>query len=143
MSESSSTLSWRSWPLVDSRRWSWLVPLAVLGVGAGVSYLGGGWLLALAVVAGLGVTLRHFVLPIDYEITSLGIRRRTMRRSRLVPWHAVRAYQLRPTGVVLYQRHDATKLDLLRSMFVPYPDEPDELLIAIRSQLSHAVEMPQ
>lgn len=105
-------------------------------------YLGGGWLLVLASVVGLTVTLRHFMLPIEYEITSLGIRRRTMRRSRLVPWHAVRAYQLRPTGVVLFQRHDASKLDLLRSMFVPYPEEPDELLLAIRSQLTHAVEMP-
>jgi hypothetical protein len=119
------------------------MPLGVLGIGAGVLYLGGGWLLALAAIAGLIVTLRQFVLPIKYETTSLGIRRRTLRRSRLIPWHAVKAYRLRPTGVVLYQRHDATKLDLLRSMFVPYPDEPDELLLAIRSQLSHAVEIPQ
>ena len=50
-------------------------------------------------------------------------------RTRLVPWHAIRAYQLRPTGIVLYQRSDPGNFDLLRSMFVPYPPDADELLV--------------
>jgi hypothetical protein len=105
--------------------------------------MGGGWLLALAAVVGLAITLRQFLLPVGYEIASIGIRRQSMRRSRLIPWHAVHAYQLRATGVVLYQRSDPSKLDLLRSSFVPYPSDPDELLVAIRPHLSHAVEISQ
>lgn len=139
--EGGTTLAWRAWPLVDDRKWAWIVPLGMIGIGVAVWYLGGGWLLAAAAVAGLTITLRQFLVPIHYEVAPLGIRRHVMRHSRLVPWHAVRAYQLRPTGVVLYQRSDPTKFDLLRSLFVPYPADPDELLCAIRPHLSHAVEL--
>jgi len=55
----------------------------------------------------------------------------------------VRAYQLRPTGVVLYQRGDPSTFDLLRSLFVPYPADEDEMLCAMREHLTHAVELPQ
>ncbi len=138
-----ATLTWRKWPLVDARRRAWVVPVGMVSVGVAVWYLGGGWLLAAAAVVGLAITLRQFLVPTNYEVASLGIRRYVMRHSRLVPWHAVRAYQLRATGVVLYQRSDPTKFDLLRSEFVPYPADPDELIGAIRPHLAHAVEIPQ
>ena len=35
---------------------------------------------------------------------------------RLVPWHAIRAYQLRSTGVVFFQRADPTPIDLLQQL---------------------------
>jgi hypothetical protein len=104
--------------------------------------MGGGWPLAVLAVAGLAITLRQFLFPVHYEVTPLGIRRQLFRRSRLVPWHAVHAYQLRPTGVVTYRRIDPTTFDVLRSLFVPYPSDPDELLVAIRPHLSHAAEIP-
>jgi len=136
-------LEWRSWPLVDHPRWSWLVVVGILAAGGIVANLGDSWLLGAATVVGLAATLRQFFLPINYEVDSLGVRRHALGRRRLVPWHAVRAYQPRPTGVVLYQRPDPTTVDLLRSLFVPYPDEEDEALIALRHYLSHAVELPE
>ncbi len=135
-------LRWRCWPLMDHPRWSWLVAVAILAVGILVWFLGGGWLLAAAAMTGLAATLWQFLLPVDYEISTLGLRRRALRRARLVPWHTVRAYQPRTSGIVLYQRSDPTKLDLLRSVFVPYPADEDELLCAARQHLSHAVELP-
>ena len=57
-------------------------------------------------------------------------------------WQAVRAYQLRSTGVVLFQQPDPSAIDLLRSIFIPYPADEDELLCALRDYLSHAVELP-
>jgi hypothetical protein len=59
-----------------------------------------------------------------------------------VPWQAIRAYQLRPTGILLYQTPDPSTLDLLRSLFVPYPADEDEMLVAVRSYLPHATELP-
>jgi hypothetical protein len=138
-----AALRWRSWPLKDRPRWSWLVACGLLGAGAAVWFAGGGWLLGVAAIAGLAGTLWQFLLPVRYEVDSLGVRRSALRRSRLIPWHSVRAYQLRPTGVVLYQRVDPTKIDLLRSVFVPYPGDEDELLCAMREHLPHAVELPQ
>jgi hypothetical protein len=141
--EHAATLTWQSWPLAEHLRWSWLVVVGILAISGIVLYLGGSWLLAAAVVAGAIATLWQFFLPVKYEIASLGLRRNALGRTRLVPWHAIRAYQLRPTGVVFYQRSDPTKVDLLRSLFVPYASDADEMLCAIRDHLPHAVEVPQ
>lgn len=135
--------SWRSWPLADGPRTSWLVPVVIACTGIGVVYEGGGWILAVVAAAGLAVTLWPFILPVKYEVTSLGVRRRVFNHMRLVPWHAIRAYQLRPTGIVLYQRSDPSTVDLLRSMFIPYPVDADELLVAVRQYASHAIELAQ
>jgi len=135
-------LRWRSWPLVEHRRWSWLVVLSMAAVSGCIWYAGGGWPLALATFAGMAVTLWQFLLPVDYELTPLGLRRSALRRTRLVPWQSVRAFQARTTGVILYQRADPTGIDLLRSLFVPYPSDEDDLLCALRHYLSHSVELP-
>jgi len=138
---SAATTRWRSWPLADSLRWSWLVPLAITGVAVVVWCLDGGWLLSFAAVAALAATLWQFLLPVTFEINSLGIRRRALGRTRLVPWNAVRAYQLRPTGIVLFQRPGPLAVDYLRSLFVPYPPDEDELQCATQQYLSHATEL--
>jgi hypothetical protein len=136
-------LTWRSWPLLDRPRSSWIVPAILASVAVGVWYVGGGWVLAVVALAGLATAFWSFLLPIEYEVGAMGLRRRVLNRTRLVPWHAIRAYQLRPSGIVLYQRSDPEAVDLLRSMFVPFPPDADELLVAIRQYASHAVELPQ
>jgi hypothetical protein len=136
-------IRWRVWPLMDNLRWSWAVGGGVLSVGGAVWYSGGDWRLSLAAMAGLSATLWQFFLPVEYEIGPLGLRQQALGRTRLMPWHAVRAYQLRSSGVVLYPRDEPTKADLLRSLFVPYPADADELLCAMREHLSHAAELPQ
>src|SRR3990172_12551025 len=73
--EPASTMRWRSWPLVDRPRWSWLVVFGMLAAGGLVWYLGGGWLLAVAAVGGLAGTLRQFLLPAGFELDTLGVRR--------------------------------------------------------------------
>jgi hypothetical protein len=141
--EIAANIRWRNWPLVEQRRWSWLAVCGILGTGGFVWYAGGGWLLALAAAVGLAGTIWPFLLPVQYEIDSLGLRRSALGRSRLVAWHAVRAYQLRPTGVILYRRADPTPADVLRSFFVPFPEDEDAMLCALREHLPHAIELPQ
>jgi hypothetical protein len=143
VAEYAATIRWRTWPLADHAPWSWVALLGALIVGAAVYWLGGGWLLAVFSVAGLAATLWQFLLPVVYELGALGLRHQVLGRSWIVPWYAVRAYQLRPTGVVLYQRGDPVKIDLARSLFVPYPADADEMLCALREHLSHAIELPR
>ncbi len=143
ITERAVPVAWRSWPLVDQRRWSWLVMALLVAVGGGVWFLGGGWLLAVVVTLGLATTLWKYFMPIDYELAPLGLRRRVLGRTRVVPWHSIRAYRLRPSGVVLYQRSEAGVIDLLRSMFVPFPPDADDLVSAMRQYASHAAEVPQ
>ena len=96
----------------------------------------------LVAVGTLALALWQFLLPVTYEICSLGVRRYALGRMRLVPWTAIRAYQLRSTGVVFFQRTDPTAVDLLSSLFVPYPSDEDEVVVAVRLYLPHAVELP-
>jgi hypothetical protein len=138
-----ATIRWKTWPLKDQRRGTWFIVLGTLAVASAVWYVGGSGWFALAAVVGLAGSLWQFFLPVGYELDALGVRRFAIGHSRLMPWHAVRAYQLRPTGVVLYQCAEPTKFDLLRSVFVPYPAEEDELICALREHLPHAAELPQ
>ena len=134
-------LRWRSWPLVDHRSWSWAVLVVVMAVGCGVAYLCGNWLAGTVAVVVLAAALWQFLLPATYEVNALGIRRLVLGRTRLVPWHAVRSYRRLSTGIVLYQRPDPTAVDALRSLFLPYPPDEDEMLCAVREHLGHAVEL--
>jgi hypothetical protein len=135
-------LRWRKWPLVDSGQRSWLTIAGILALGAIVIYCSRSGLLALLAMAGLTATLWQVFVPVRYELGSLGLRRSALGRTTFLAWQAVRAYQLRPTGAVLFTRPDPTAIDLLRSVFVPYPAEEDEALCALREHLSHAVELP-
>ncbi len=135
-------LRWRRWPLVDNRRWSCLTIVGILAVGGIVSYFSSSWLVALLAMAGLSATLWQFFVPVRYELGLLGLRRSALGRTTFLGWQAVCAYQLRPTGAVLFTRPDPTAIDLLRSVFVPYPAEEDEALLALRNYLPHAVELP-
>jgi hypothetical protein len=137
-----TTVRWRSWPLADDRRWSWLLVAGILCVGAMVWWLGDSWLIALFAVIASAAAMWQYLLPVTFEICPSGVRRYSLRRMRLVPWHAIRAYRWRPTGVIFFQRPDATAIDLLRSLFVPYPSDEDEMVVAVRLYLPHAVELP-
>lgn len=142
-SEPAVSLLWHTWPIVDERRWSWMMLALIFAVAVFIWYIGGGWLLSMLAALGLGITLWEFFLPVEYEIASHGIRRRVLGRTRLIPWHAIRAYQIRPTGVVLFQRSDPRHLDLLRSLFIPNPPVAGDLIEALRQQASHATEMTE
>jgi len=138
----SAVLEWRSWPLAEHKRWSWLIVLGILAAGGVCAYLSNSWLLGLLAAVGLTATLWHFFVPVGYEIDSLGLRRSALGRTRPVAWQAVRAYQLRPTGVLLFQRPDPAAIDVLRSIFISYATDEDEILCALREYLGHAVELP-
>jgi hypothetical protein len=138
-----ATLRWRSWPLVDNARWSWLAIVGILFVAGLVIFIGGSWLLAAMTTVGLSITLWQFFVPVRYELSALGLRQTALGRIRLVPWHAMRAYQLGTTGVVLYQQFEPAKIDLLQSIFLPYPADDDEMICVLRQYLSHAVELPE
>jgi hypothetical protein len=137
----SDVVRWRSWPLVDHPRWSWAVPVGIVAIGGGVTYLSGTWLAGGGAIAALTTALWPYLLPARYEVSAMGFRRSIFGRTRLVPWHAVRAYRPLSTGIVLYQRPDPTEADALRSLFLPYPVDEDELLCAVRGYLGHAVEL--
>jgi hypothetical protein len=133
---------WRHWPLADCLRWSWAVLAGIAAAGAGVGFVAAnGWLGVLAAAA-LAATLWQFLLPAEYEVNPIGFSRQVLGFRRLVPWQAVRAYQPRSAGIVLFQHDDPAPIDALRSEFLPYAQDEDETLCAVRQYLPHAVELP-
>jgi hypothetical protein len=121
--------------------WSWLVPAGVIAVGGAVAGAAGPlWGIATAVA--LLLTLWQLLLPVYYEISPAGCSRQVLGRERLVPWGAVRSYQARATGMMLFRRVDPAPIDALGCWFVPYPPDHGEMLALVRQYLQHAVELP-
>lgn len=137
-----AVVRWRSWPLVEGRRKSWCIVAAVAAAIATAAYWSGSWLTAFVGAFGLSATLWQFFVPVEYEIAATGLRRTALGRTRHIPWLAIRACQFRPTGVVLYQRHDPGRIDLLRSLFVPYPRDTGAADDALRRALANTIELP-
>jgi hypothetical protein len=129
--------------MLDHIAWSWLLPLGIALVGLFVFWMGSSVLLAIAAMIAVAVAMWPMWLPTTFEVTSLGLRRKTPRRIRLIPWTAIRSYQLRTTGAMLFQHPEPSVLDIVSGLFVPYPDDPDELIVALRLYLPHATEVPK
>lgn len=137
------SLRWRTWPLIDRIAWSWLLPVGIILLGLFVYWEGGGLPLAIAAMIVAAISVWPMWLPTTFEVTSLGLRRKTPQRIRLIPWTAIRAYQLRATGVMLFQQPNPSGLEMLGGLFVPYPNDADELVVALRLYVSHATELPR
>ncbi|HEX4415205.1 MAG TPA: hypothetical protein VH107_16355 [Lacipirellulaceae bacterium] len=139
----SGSLRWRTWPLVDWIAWSWMLPVGIILLGLFVFWQGGGLPLAIAAMIVAAISVWPMWLPTNFEVTSLGLRRKTPQRIRLIPWTAIRAYQLRTTGVMLFQQPEPSTRDVLSGLFVPYPQDADELVVALRLYVPHATELPR
>jgi hypothetical protein len=113
-----------------------------LAIGGAAVYISGNWLAGLFAAAALCASLWQFLLPVQYEISPIGLRRQALGRARLVPWHAVRSYRPGADGVALYPVSEPMAMDALRSLFLPYPADEDEVLCAVREYLAHAAELP-
>ena len=138
-------LRWRHWPLRAYWPWSLLVPLGIVAAGIVVSVVCGQ--AVPGVLAGLVLvwSLVRFLLPQEYIAHSGGFQRLWFGRvgaERIRSWQALRAYQLRATGLALFDRFPRVPLHVLRGQFLPYGNDPDELLCAIREFAPHAEELP-
>lgn len=144
-SEAPPVRRWRRWPLVDGLPRSLVAPLGVLAIAVAARYAVGSWLMGMAALAALVAALATYFLPVRYELHAGGFRSSVLGRFggwRLVPWRAIRCYQPRATGILLFRRPDPIPPDSFHAHFLPYDDDPDELLCAVRQYLPHAEELP-
>ena len=138
-------LQWWHWPLAAHWPWSLLVPLVILSAGGAIAIVCDDWAIGTLAAATLAGSLVRFLLPTEYVVHSGGFQRIWVGRfghHRLRAWAPVRSYQSRATGVLLYRQPNPRPLDVLRAEFLPFGNDPDELLCALREFASHAEELP-
>ena len=138
-------LQWRHWPLAAYLPWSLVVPVTIVATGFVVSVVYGSPIAGVVAALVLAVSLAGFLLPREFIVHSGGFQRAWLGpvgRSRVHSWHALRAYQPRATGLALFDRPHPVPLAVLRAEFLPYGDDPDELLCAVREFAPHAEELP-
>jgi hypothetical protein len=100
--------------------------------------------LGLAAVLTILASMPTFFLPVWYEVHAGGFRRRVHGQfgtPQTIPWWQVYCFQPRTTGILLFNQVDPTFLNAGGTFFLPYDEDPDELLCAVRQFAPHAEEL--
>lgn len=121
-------LRWRSSPLSDAPRWSWVAVVGLVAVGLLVRTMVGSSLAGLLAVAASAASMWRFFLPVDYEISADGIAETVFGRRQGIPWSAVSGYLIQRNGFVLLRTRTAVPLDAFRAHFIPFGPHKDLIL---------------
>lgn len=126
----------RSWPLGQGNRQAW----GLLAVTTGVCLVLGTWSGSLATGLVLGATLLlagwRLLLPIEFELSAMGITRTTFWSTRRIPWSVIGRVQRRTHGVAFYQSVEPVALESLHALYVPFGKQEAELLALLDYYLS-------
>ena len=122
-----AVVSVRSWPMVDEGLGGAL-PLIVAAivaivVGAATQKPVAGWL----AYSLLALCAWRAWLPTRFVVGPEGVRHLVLGRERLVPWSAVRRYQLDQRGVFFLPLEEPAPIDFTRALFVPWGGQRDAL----------------
>lgn len=130
---------WRSWPLRDDVLRAVLLVIGLLLVAGGLAWLSGAAYLGALAMAALLVALWRFFLPVVFELSGEGVSQRLFGRPRLIPWRAVRRYEVRRAGVLLLPDENRSPLAPLRGLYLPWTTHRDEVL----AHVGHYLERPR
>ena len=129
-------LVWQIWGLRDLGWFGWLNLLLAAVVGYGVGWLTGWPAAGAGVFVVLLLTLWRFWLPMRVELTSQGISQTVLGRTRRIPWTAVRNYQVRTRGVLLFPDLVLTPLSPLRGLYLPWGLHKEQVLSHVEYYLN-------
>jgi hypothetical protein len=118
--QSPAPFAWRSWPVVDEWRRTWLIAATVALISLVIGIATGRFDLALLALGVQAAVLWRLWLPIHYEINARGIEQRIFRRTVKTPWTAIRRHELRRDGVLIFREADARPFDAWRGVYLPW-----------------------
>ncbi len=131
-------VSWRVWPLVQSGRQRWNVPMvtATVTVVVGLVTSGVGW----AAVSAFLITAAfwRFYVPVTYDLESAGVTVTTLGRSRTIPWMSIRRCEICSGGVLLSTRAAGGPAAIMRDRYIPWAKSKEEVIGWIRYQFGPA-----
>ena len=131
-----TSLSFRIWPIVHERTrvWPMLAGVVAVTVVVGVSTDSLGW--ALATVTLLALALWRMLVPIYFEINSLGVTQRALGRRWLIPWSAVARCEVHGEGILLLKQDEQSPFSRLGGLYIPWSAYRDDLLELVEQHLS-------
>jgi hypothetical protein len=127
LEDSPPAVRWRSWPMVDSPLWTLIVLVGLVAVWLGVQQQTDSPQLASLSAGAIVLAMWKFFLPVTYELNGQGVHRWILGRHRRVLWATILAHQTCSSGVLLLPCADASPIDALRGLFVPWGAHRDEV----------------
>lgn len=120
-------LTYWHWPLRDRGLGAWLAMVVPLVAGVVVSWWFGKWWAGVAVgVVGYAVLWRTW-LPCQLTFGSAGITERCLGMERRIVWTAIRSYEVRRHGILLYPDERLTRAAPLRGLYLHWGPHKDEV----------------
>jgi len=140
---STDSLCWQSWPVREQTLRSLLVTAGLL-VGTVVVYLiAGRVVLSLLALAAVMTALWRFFVPVQFELSEVGLGQRILGRQRRIPWHAIARYDVCSDGVLLSPEEELLPMTPLRALYLPWTTHREEVLCRVRCYLDPRRKEPE
>ena len=123
------------WPLRDEPLSVAIVVAVVAAVGIGAGVISSSAFVGLASAAALTIALRDYLLPADFHLNELGVKKSTFGHSRRTPWREIADYRVGKQGIMLLADRDAGPLNNMHGIYVPYRGERTALVALVEYYL--------
>lgn len=118
-------------PLRDRGLGAWLAMLVPLAAGLLIHWrFEQWWFGVLVALVGYAALWRNW-LPIHVSLSAAGIRERCLGIERRIGWTAIRAYEIRPYGLLLFPDDRLTRVAPLRGLYLHWGNRKAEVLAVV------------
>lgn len=95
--------------------------------------------LAIGAALVLAVSAWRFFVPVTFELNAEGVHQWILGRHRRIPWSEIRDHQIFSSGVLLLPYEQASPIDVMHGLFLPWGLRRDEILAQLRYYLDPPV----
>jgi hypothetical protein len=123
------------WPLRDRRLGAWVAMGVPLIAGLLIAWRFEQWWSGVIVgLIGYAVIWRNW-LPVQVTLSATGIKERCLGFERRINWTAIRSYEIRRHGVLLFPDDKLTRVAPLRGLYLHWGTQKDEVLEVVEYYL--------
>jgi hypothetical protein len=136
--ETGMTFRWTSWPIRETGRRAWGLPVAILLLAALAGWISDSWIWALSTAVLMGISVWRYFVPVRFEIQPRGLVWSFWGTGRRLSWLAVRRYELDDRNALLLTTSNPAPLDYLRAARIPLTQHREQIV----SLLAHYLGPP-
>jgi hypothetical protein len=117
-----------NWPLMDDGLTAWAMVAGMIAVGAIAGAVAGSPFMGVITILALAISVWRLWFPITFDFSSRGVVQTCWRRQRRIPWPQIARYEVLSRGVLLSADEEPAPLAPLRSIYVSWNEQRDELV---------------